>query len=121
MNEIEFILLTVFIVFFVIYISNKILSKRTRQKKVIPKDEKFSENLNNLDKIVEGVSTKKSMEMPFVDKNAYRMSDFEKRIQRAEPKKSRYDTKKESTFKSKNINLKDSIIANEIIKRKKKL
>lgn len=121
MNEIEFILLTVIIVFFIIFISNKIISKRTRQKKVIPKDEKFSENLNNLDKIVEGVSKKKPMKKPSSDSNAYKMSDFEKRIQRSEPKKSRYDTKKESTSKHKSINLKDSIIANEILKRKKKL
>ncbi len=112
MTEFEFILLTLFLVFFIIFITNKIISKRNRQKKIIPKDEKISGNLNNLDKIVEGVS-KKNNSVPAED---YPNDELEEQIpdeQRTQKSKS-----KKNKNKSKKINLKDSIIANEIIKKK---
>jgi len=124
MGEFEFILLTIAIVFIIVFISNRILTKRNRQRKVVPKGEKFNENLNNLETIIKGVSKKEieeteKEEIKEKSESVSNYSDYEKRIDKSKSRtiKNIYNSKN----KKKNINLRDSIIGHEVIKKRKKL
>lgn len=57
MGEFAFILLTLFFVILIFLIVDKIITKYNREKKFVPHED-FSGELNNLDKIIEGVSMK---------------------------------------------------------------
>ena len=123
MTEFQFILTTILLVFFIIFIVNRIITKRNKQKQVIPKGEKFTGTLNNLEKIIDGVS-KKNNEKPIIDEiddDAPNYSDYEKRInKKSPPKKNTYNSRNKTRPKSKKINIKDAIIGSEIINKRKK-
>ena len=114
MTELEFILVTIIIVIFITFIVNKILTKAQKQKKIIPKDENFDENLNNLDKIIEGVALK---ENNIEDANI--QNDKNSSDEQNENKKDNDRNKLDKKTKNKsNFDLKKSIIAKEIIDKK---
>ncbi|MEA3452547.1 MAG: hypothetical protein U9Q83_11700 [Bacteroidota bacterium] len=125
MGEFEFILLTIVIVFIIVFITNRILTKKNRQKKVIPKGEKYNEILNNLETIIKGVSKKESKEQENKEEKEEELnsvsnySDYEKRIDKSNKRtiENRYNSKD----KKKKIKLKDSIIGHEVIKKKKNI
>ncbi len=56
MNEFEFIAITLLLVILVVLTADWIITKYRRQKTLIPKED-FEGQLNDLDKIIEGVST----------------------------------------------------------------
>lgn len=116
MNEFNFILLTIVLVLIIVFIANKILSKKVVEKKVL-EQEKFSENLNDLDIIVEGVAKKEII--PDTEVQTEDIDDDEELPEIKEDKK----TEKKLVNKKKtiNVNLKDSIVAKEILDRREKL
>ena len=122
MSEFNFILITIFLVLFIVFIVNKTLSKRNTKKKNIQSQEKFSENLNDLDTIVDGVSLKKQTEnidKNDVDEETDELETDEKESHDNNIEKSKNE--KEDSSTKKKINLKDSIISKEILERRKKL
>jgi hypothetical protein len=116
MNEFNFILLTIVLVLIIVFIANKILSKKVVEKKAL-KQEKFSENLNDLDNIIEGVAKKE-----IIPDNETLTEDVDEEEEEPEVKEEEKTEKKLSNQKKTlNVNLKDSIIAKEILDRRDKL
>ena len=116
MSEFNFIILVVFLVLFIIFIVNRILKKRIIERKDIIVDEKFSENLNNLDVIVDGVSLKE-----IEDEDNNQELDDDEIVEPDETDSVDNNEKKPVTSVSKKQNLKNLIISKEILERRKKL
>jgi len=57
MGEIEFIIITLIFVTLILLIVNRIITRYNRQKRIVPHED-FNGELNNLEKIIEGVSLK---------------------------------------------------------------
>lgn len=118
MAELQFIFITLIFVITIIFIVSRILSKKNRQKKDLPPEEEFSGKFNNLDKIIDGVSKKEQ-------KNETIESETEEKIE--EKSNHKTDDKKNSskekypTKSSHKIDLKSTIISNELINKHKPL
>ncbi len=113
MTELEFILVTIVIVIIITAIINKILTKANKQKKIIPKDENFDENLNNLDKIIEGVAVKEKNQE---ENNQDNTENFDE-TQNIDDK-NEINNQKNLPRKNKKFDVKNAIIAKEIIDKK---
>ncbi len=114
MDEFSFIILTIVIVFILIFFVNRILSRKKTDKNIMHSQEKFSEKLNDLEVIINGVS-KKEMTEPKEENN-------EKTEELSESKEITDENKKTKTNKTNNnIDLKKSVISKEILDKKKSL
>jgi len=114
MGEFEFVIITIAFVLIITFIVNRIISKKISQKKELPPEEEFVGGLNNLDKIVEGVSKKdkkKENTEPVVEE---KKSDIREEIPVSKVKSNR----KQKKYSSKKIDLKDTIVSKEIFDKK---
>lgn len=115
MNDFIFILIISFFILLLIYIAYRILTKKIiGEKTILPQDIDFNSSLNNLDKIVDGVSKK--------EKEETLEAQPEKEETKPEHEKLEIEQKKEKSksrvLQSKLIT-KNTFIGKEIIDRKK--
>ncbi len=133
MSEFIFALITVILVIVIIYLVNKTLAKRVRERTVF-KQEKFSEELNNFDNIintitkvkVEGEDDKKTEEK--TEDDEHKEDELAHTEEHKDEPKEKHETTKRLKHKSsdtrkviKQKDLKRAVISKEILDKKKRL
>lgn len=120
MNEFEFIAITLLLVILVVLTADWIITKYRRQKTLIPKED-FEGQLNDLDKIIEGVSTDGTTpskpENTTDDENQEKQTDeHEHNHEENEENKENKETNDSSKSTTKNsTSLKNAMITKDIL------
>lgn len=108
MGELAFILVTIFFVILIFLIVNRIIVRYNREKKVVPHED-FNGELNNLDKIIEGVSMKDEIEEEIEEEEQIDEDNEDIEVD---------SKKKRRTKRNKNNSLKNAMITKEILSPK---
>lgn len=117
MNEFEFIAITLLLVILVVITVDWIITKYRRQKTLIPKED-FDGQLNDLDKIIEGVSTdgtKQETTNETTNNDKIEEDTSQKNNDEKEDDKEKTTSNSDKSSKKSSTSLKNAMITKEIL------